>query len=89
MFGLGELPEAIEWLSRSVQDNPRVPGHRFYLACALTQSGRREEAASIIADLAASRSITRRALRRSRQRYKDPAEFDRVTQGIDLTGFPE
>ena len=85
----GDLPEAIEWLSRSVQENPRGANHKFYLACALTRSGRREEAASIIADLAASRSLTRRELRRARQRYKDPTEYDRVTQGIDLTGFPE
>ncbi len=85
----GDLPEAIEWLSRSVQENPRGPNHKFYLACALAQSGRLDEAASIIADLAASRSMTRRELRRARQRYKDPTDYDRITTGIDLTGFPE
>jgi len=84
--------EAVVWLNRSIELNPNWPTPRLWLAAALAQLGRLEEACeSARAGLELNPSFTIARLRSSA--FSDNAAFlagrERVYDGLRKAGLPE
>jgi TolB-like protein/class 3 adenylate cyclase/Flp pilus assembly protein TadD len=88
---LGSDEEAVEWLRRAVEANRNIPIAHFHLAAALAQSGRIDEARSVVsAGLALNPTFTIRRFT-STARPSDPAvraQGRRLIEGMRKAGLP-
>ena len=91
-LGLGSDEEAVGWLRRAVETNRNLPLAHFYLAAALAQLGRLDEARPVVASgLALHPTFTIRRFR-STGRSDDPtvrAQGRRLVEGMRKAGVPE
>jgi adenylate cyclase len=83
-----QLPEAVAWLSKAAQQNPRFHPIFLFLGSALAYAGRMEEARAAIRrllELHPAHSVTwlRQHLLQS------GADFEYVVEGARLVGLPE
>jgi TolB-like protein/Flp pilus assembly protein TadD len=89
---LGSDEEAVGWLRRAVETNRNIPIAHFFLAAALAQLGRLDEARSAVAaGLALNPTFTIRRFRSS-ARSDNPevrAQGRRLVEGLRKAGVPE
>ena len=85
-FRQRQLPEAVAWLRKAAQQNPRYSQHFLFLGSALAHAGRMEEARAAIRrllELHPADSVTWRR----QHRWLDPeADFEYVVEGARLAG---
>jgi adenylate cyclase len=88
-FHLRQLPEAVVWLSKAVQQNPRFTSSYVSLGSALAHAGRMEEARTAIRRLLVLHPADSTTWRRQRRLLSREADFERLMEGARLAGLPE
>jgi adenylate cyclase len=83
-----ELPEAVAWLRKSAQENPRNVPTFVLLGSALAHAGQMEEARAAIRHLLELHPMS--TVRWHRQhRYQPKDDWEYVLEGARLAGLPE
>jgi len=90
---LGRWEQAIPWFRRSIEANRNLPDAYFYLAAALAQLGRLDEAHSAVkAGLAINPTYSISRVHAVRSASDDPtflAQLEAVVEGMRKAGVPE
>jgi Flp pilus assembly protein TadD len=83
-----QLPEAVAWLRKSAQENPRHLPTYFFLGSALAHAGRIEEARAAIRRLL---ELHQKAggRRQQQRRFFLEADSEYLLQGARLAGLPK
>jgi len=88
-FHLRQVPEAVLWLSKAVQQNPRFTSTYVSLGSALAYEGRMEDARAVIRRLLELHPADSLAWRRHRRLLSREDDFERLMDGARLAGLPE
>jgi adenylate cyclase len=86
---LRDFPAAINWLKKSISNNQNLSSTHRFLAVALVQSGKVEEARQVVSDLLAIdplSSLTRSARYTG---YRDAAPRQMYLESLKVAGLPE
>jgi TolB-like protein/class 3 adenylate cyclase len=83
-----QLPEAVAWLSKAAQQNPRNAPTFLYLGSALAHAGQMEEARAAIRRLLELNPMSTVSWFRQRRRIRED-DFEYVMGGTRLAGLPE
>jgi TolB-like protein len=83
-----QLPEAVAWLGKAAQQNPRFHPIFLFLGSALAHAGRMDEARAAIRRLLELHPADSVTWRRQHGLRPGP-DFDYVVEGARLAGFPE
>ena len=91
---LGEYEQAVAWLRRAIEANRNYPMAFFYLAAALAQLGRLDEARSAVkAGLALNPAFTLSRTRASGSALSDDPAYlaghENILEGLRKAGVPE
>jgi tetratricopeptide (TPR) repeat protein len=82
------LPEAIEWLRKAAQENPRHSSTYLYLASALAYSGQMTEAQGALARLLELRPMSSATWQRQRRLILED-DYEYALAGARMAGLPE
>ena len=88
-FRQRQLPEAVTWLSKAAQQNPRFHPIFLFLGSALAHAGRMDEARAAIRRLLELHPADSVTWRRQQRWLGSGLDFDYVVEGARLAGFPE
>src|SRR5215467_2548681 len=83
-----QLREAVAWLSRAAQQNPRNAPTFLYLGSALAHAGQMEEARAAIRRLLELNPMSTVSWFRRRRRVRED-DFEYAMEGARLAGLPE
>jgi len=83
-----QLPEAVAWVSKAAQQNPRNAPTFLYLGSALAHAGQIEEARTAIRRLLELHPMDSVKWRRQRRRVRED-DFEYLMEGARLAGLPE
>jgi tetratricopeptide (TPR) repeat protein len=83
-----QLPEAVAWLSKAAQQNPRNAPTFLHLGSALAQAGQIEEGRAAIRRLLELNPMSTVSWFRQRRRIRED-DFEYVMEGARLAGLPE
>jgi tetratricopeptide (TPR) repeat protein len=87
-FGLGRYDDAIAALKRRIIRNPDTDASRILLAAAYGHLGRVEEARTQWDEALRFNPAYSLEHRRRILPYKDPADFERIVEGLRKAGLP-
>ena len=88
-FGVGRYEDAIAALKRRIIRKPDTDISRALLAASYGHLGRVEEAKALWRELMCVNPGYSLEHRRRVQPYKDPADFERIVDGLSKAGLPE
>jgi adenylate cyclase len=88
-YQLGQYDEAAALLKRRILRNPETDSSRALLAAAYGQMGLVEEAREAWRELARVNAAFSLEHRRKVLPYKNPADFERIVEGLRKAGLPE
>src|SRR5215467_11281131 len=83
-----QLLEAVAWLSKAAQQNPRNAGTFLFLGSALAHAGQIEEARAAIRRLLELHPTSTVSWHRQRRRFRED-DFEYLLEGACLAGLPE
>ena len=88
-YNLGQYPEAVTLLKRRILRNPETDSSRALLAAAYGQIGFIEEAREAWRELQRVNPNFSLEQRRTVLPYKNPADFERIVEGLRKAGIRE
>jgi adenylate cyclase len=88
-YQLGQYDEAVSLLKRRILRNPETDTSRVLLAATLGQMGRIEEARDAWREALIINPAYSLEQRRNVLPFKNPADFDRIVEGLRKAGLPE
>ena len=88
-YQLGQYDEAVSLLRRRILRNPETDVSRVLLAATLGQLGRLDEAREAWREALIINPAYSLEQRRNVLPYKNPADFDRIVEGLRKAGLPE
>ena len=83
-----QLPEAVAWLSKAAQQNPRNAPTFLFLGSALAHAGQIEEGRAAIRRLLELHPMSSASWHRQRRRLRGD-DFEYLMEGARLAGLPE
>jgi adenylate cyclase len=87
-YQLGQYDEAVSFLKRRILRNPETDTSRVLLAATLGQMGRIDEAREAWREAQVINPTYSLEQRRNVLPYKNPADFDRIVEGLRKAGLP-
>ena len=89
LYQLGQYDEAVSLLKRRILRNPETDTSRVLLAATLGQMGRIDEAREAWREALIINPAYSLEQRRNVLPYKNPADFERIVEGLRKAGLPE
>jgi len=84
-----QAPDAVEWLRRSAQENPRHAPTFLHLGSALAHAGQKEEAGAAIRRLLQLRPISSVRWQQQHRLYHRLSDYEYMLEGARVAGLPE